>query len=269
MTARRWLRRAVTFVVHNWPLKLAAIVVATLLYAGLVASRDSSVYPGPIQVIPINPPAGAVITSDIPNVESVRYLAPSEDGRLTATDFRATIDLSNVKPDGVPVNVPVNVQPIDPRVTILEVRPSTIQVVLDQAITKIVDVIVDRGTPPAGIDIGATVVNPAQVTILGPSALVNRVVAVRASTPIDASGLDIDREVQPIPVDAAGGPVTGVTLDPRTVRVTIPVYTNKQSRTLPVNPIITGTPAAGFRIASITVSPLVVSVEGDQISSWR
>jgi len=33
---------------------------------------------------------------------------------------------------------------------------------------------------------------------------------------------------------------------------------------LPVNPIVTGTPAAGFRIGSVDVSPLVVSVEGDQ-----
>ncbi len=264
MNVRRWLRRVAALIVHNWPLKLAAVVVATLLYTGLVASRDSSVYPGPIQVTPIHQPAGTKITSDIPDVESVRYLAPTEDGRLTATDFRATIDLTGVKADAVPVNIPVNIQPIDPRVTIIEVTPPTIQVVLDKVITKIVDVVVDRGTPPAGIDVGATVVNPAQVTILGPSAAVNKVVAVRVSTPIDSSGLDIDREIQPIPVDANGEAVTGVNIEPRTVRVTIPVYTNRQSRSLPVNPIITGTPAPGFRIAAITVSPLAVSVQGDQ-----
>ena len=41
------VRRAVGVVVHNWPLKLAAIALATLLYAGLVASQDSSTFPGP------------------------------------------------------------------------------------------------------------------------------------------------------------------------------------------------------------------------------
>ncbi len=264
MIVRRWLQRAAAFVTHNWPLKLAALVVATMLYAGLVVSRDSSTYPGPIRVEWINQPSGSVITNVLRDVEQVRYLAPADAGRLTASDFRATIDLANVKPDGVPVSVQVNLQPIDPRVTIIEVRPQAIQVVLDQVISKTVDVAVDRGTPPAGLDIGTTVVDPTRVTVVGPSMAVNQVVAVRASTPIDASGLDIDREVQPVAIDAAGEVITGVNIEPRTVHVTIPIYTNKQSRTLPINPIVTGTPAAGFRIASIDVSPLVISVEGDQ-----
>ncbi len=262
---RRTLRRAAAFVVHNWPLKLAAIVVATMLYFG-VASGDSSTYPGPIRITPVNQPAGTVITNanELKDVEQVRYLAPAGAGPLTAQDFRATVDLSDVKPDGVPVNVRVDLEAIDPRVTILEVRPRTIQIVLDQLITKTVEVKVDRGTPPPGLDIGETVIDPPQVTVTGAAGLVNRVEAVRASTPIDASGLDIDREVQPVPIDASGEIVTGVEIEPRTVHVTIPIYTNKDSRTLPVNPIITGTPAAGFRIAAIETTPLTVSVEGDQ-----
>jgi len=264
INVRRYARRTVAFIVHNWPLKLAAIAVATMLYFGLVVSRDSSVYPGPIRVEPINQPSGTVITSDIRDVEQVRYLAPADAGRLTAEDFRATVDLADVKPDGVPVSVRVDVTAIDPRVTILEVTPRTIQVVLDQSIRKTVEVVVDRGTPPPGLDIGETVVDPPQVAVAGPSMAVNRVVSVRASTPIDASGLDIDREVQPVPIDASGEIVTGVELDPRTVHVTIPIFTNKESRTLPVNPMITGTPAAGFRIAAVEVTPLTVSVEGDQ-----
>ena len=263
---RRTLRRAVAFVVHNWPLKLAAIVVATMLYFGVVVSSDSSTYPGPIRITPVNQPAGTVITNanEIKDVEQVRYLAPAGAGPLTAQDFRATVDLTDVKADGVPVNVRVDIEAIDPRVTILEVRPRTIQVVLDQLITKTVEVKVDRGTPPPGLDIGETVIDPPQVSVSGAAGLVNRVVSVRASTPIDASGVDIDREVQPVPIDASGEIVTGVEIEPRTVHVTIPIYTNKDSRTLPVNPIITGTPAAGFRIAAIETTPLTVSVEGDQ-----
>jgi YbbR domain-containing protein len=106
-------------------------------------------------------------------------------------------------------------------------------------------------------------VDPAEVTVTGPSSAVNRVVGARASTVIDASGIDVDRAVEVQAVDAAGEIVTGVDIEPVTVHVTIPIFTNKQSKTLPVNPIVTGTPAAGFRIASIEVAPLVVSVEGD------
>jgi YbbR domain-containing protein len=264
MSAGRTVRRAAAFIVHNWPLKLAAIVVATLLYAGLVVSQDSNVYPGSIPVSLVNQPDRTIVTNELRNVDQIRYIAPADAGRLTAGDFRVTVDLANVKPDAIPVSVTVNVEPIDPRVTVLEVHPRTIQVVLDQLIPKVLDVTVDRGTPPPGLDVGQMVVSPPQVTVTGPSAVVNRVVAVRASVLIDTSGIHIDRDVVPEPIDASGQIVSGVNMDPRTVHITIPIYTNKQSRTLPVNVIVTGTPAAGFQVASIEVTPLVVSVEGNE-----
>ncbi len=43
----------------------------------------------------------------------------------------------------------------------------------------------------------------------------------------------------------------------------ISVGSGLQSKTLPVNPIVTGTPATGFQVESVTVSPPVVLVEGD------
>ena len=263
MNIGRSARRALAFVVHNWPLKLAALAVATLLYAGFVVSQDSNVYPGPIPVGRANQPSDTVVTNDLRDVEQIRYIAPADLGRLTAEDFRATVDLANVTPDGSPVSVRVTVVATDPRVTILDFRPQSIQVVLDQSIPKVVDVVVDRGSPPPGLDIGEETVDPASVTVTGPSVAVNRVVAARASAPIDGSGLDVDREIEVDAIDAAGEIVTGVDIEPRTVHVTIPIFTNKQSRTLPVNPVLTGTPAAGFRIASIGFEPLVVSVEGD------
>ena len=66
-----------------------------------------------------------------------------------------------------------------------------------------------------------------------------------------------------MPVDGLGDAVTPVQVEPTTARVTIPVFSDRQSRTLPVSPVVTGTPAAGFEVASVTVEPSVVTVEGD------
>jgi len=260
----RSTRRVVGFVIHNWPLKLAAIGLATLLYAGLVASQDSNTYPGPITVLPVNQPAGTVITNQWKDVEQIQYIAPADLGRLRADDFRATVDLANVKPDGNPVSLRVNVTAVDPRVTILDFRPRTIQVVLDTKVSKTVKVIVTQSEPPPNLQVGEATVTPPEVVVTGPSAAVNLVVNARVTATIDGSGVNVDRDVTPDAVDAAGEVVTGVNLDPSSVHVKIPVYTNLENRTLPVNPIVTGTPAAGFRIGSVDVSPLVVSVEGDQ-----
>lgn len=263
MNVRRALRRAVRVVVHNWPLKLAAIGLATLLYVGLVATQGSSTYPGPIPIIIVHQPAETVVTNQLRDVEQVRYVAPADVGRLTAEDFRATVDLTNVQPTGTPTNVRVSVEAIDPRVTIIDVVPRSVQVVLDQSISALVPVDVVRGPAPSGVDVGDTTYTPQKVTVLGPSTAVNKVIAVRVNVTLDPNGLDFDREVEGTPVDASGTVVTGVEVSPRTIHVTIPLFTNKQSRSVPVNPVLTGTPAPGFRVSGIDVSPLTVSVEGD------
>jgi YbbR domain-containing protein len=262
MNARRLARRVIGVFVHNWPLKVAAIVLATLLYVGLVATQASATFPGPIAVKPVNPPAGTVITNPLRPVDEVRYLAPADLGRLTADDFIATVDLSNLQPTGGPSSVPVSVIAKDPRVTILDFRPRTIQVTLDQEITAQVPVTVSRGPAPAGTAAGQTVFSPQQVTVRGASTDVRRVVGVQVDVQLD-SAIDFDREVQGTAVDASGAAVTGVVLVPRTIHVTIPLITNQQSRTVPVNAVFSGTPAPGFRVSSIQVSPITVTLQGD------
>ena len=263
MNVGRAVRRAVGAVVHNWPLKLAALVLATLLYIGLVATQDSATYPGPIRVDAINLPSGTVVTNQLKTVDEVKYVAPADLGRLTAQDFKATVDLSNVPATGTPTSVRVVVEAIDPRVTILDVVPRTIPVVLDQSITSTVPVRVNRSSAPPGVVVGETTYTPEQVSVTGPSAAVKRVVAVEVAVSLDSSGINVDQEVEGTPIDASGAAVTGVNLSPPTVHVTIPLYTNRQSKTVPINPVLNGTPAPGFRVASVDVSPLTATLEGN------
>ncbi|MCJ7711844.1 MAG: CdaR family protein, partial [Chloroflexi bacterium] len=197
MNARRTMRRLGRTIVHNWPLKLGAVVLATILYAGLVASQDSDTYVGPITVTPVNQPAGTVITNQLRDVGEVRYIAPADLGRLQAEDFRAIVDLANISPDVKPVAVPVQLTAIDPRVTILDVQPKSINVVLDELVSKAVDVTVVQAATPAGVEVGKVTVTPATVQVSGSSAAVNRVVAARVSASIDASALDVDRDIAP------------------------------------------------------------------------
>jgi YbbR domain-containing protein len=263
MRVRRLWRLLIGAIVHNWPLKLGAIVLASLLYVGFVAAQGSNTLPGPIPVFAINPPDGAIVTTQPRPLEEIRYVAPADLGHLTADDFHATVDLTNVPPTGAPTSVPVSVTAVDPRVQILDVSPRTVEVVLDTKVSAPVSVNVVRGPAPPGVEVGTTTYTPQQVTVSGPSTDVNRVVSVRVDVVFDPSGFDYDQEVAGTPVDASGEQVTGVELSPRTVHVVIPLYKNKQSRSVPVNPILSGEPAPGFRVAAIDVEPLSVTLEGD------
>ncbi len=264
MNARRIARRVAGIIIDNWPLKLGAAVLATLLYVGLVASQDSASYPGPLKVTPVNQPASTIVVNQLLDVDEIRYVAPAELGRLSAQDFRATVDLSGLQPDGNPANVRINVTAVDPRVSIVDSSPRSIPVILDRLVPKTVPVTVDMSRPPDGLTAGDVTLDPAEVTVTGPSSLVRQVVSARVGVTIDSSGVNIDREIQADPINVAGEIVTGVDLEPTLVHVTIPVYDNLKNRSVPVNPIITGSPAAGFRVAAVEVDPLVVSVEGDQ-----
>ena len=97
----------------------------------------------------------------------------------------------------------------------------------------------------------------------GPESVVAKVVAARADVLIQPTGLDVDQDAQLVPVDQLGNALRSLEVTPPTARVVIPVFSDRQSRTLPVNPIITGTPAAGFEVESVTVDPQVALVAGD------
>ena len=139
--------------------------------------------------------------------------------------------------------------------TILDSQPRSIQVVLDEVTSKLVDVDVQQAATPPDVDVGDTHLHAATGHGHGPSTAVNRVVSARVIVPLDPEGIDVDRAFEARPVDDAGDVVAGVELDPRSVHVTIPLFTNRETRTLPVSPNVTGTPAQGFRIASIESRP--------------
>ena len=112
----------------------------------------------------------------------------------------------------------------------------------------VVPVKVVHGPVPDGLTLGTTTVDPATVTVTGAATLIAQVDAVRADVTIQSTGIDVDEDAQLVPIDKLGNALSPLDVSPPTARVVIPVFSDRQSRTLPVNPIITGNPAAGFEI---------------------
>jgi YbbR domain-containing protein len=104
---------------------------------------------------------------------------------------------------------------------------------------------------------------PETVSVRGPESVVDRVVEVQANVVIEPNGLDVDRDVELIPVDEVGDRLTPIDVNPPTAHVTIAVFSDLESRPLPVTPDLSGTPAAGYEVVGIAVDPLIVTIEGD------
>jgi YbbR domain-containing protein len=260
MTARRVLR----VFTHNWPLKLAAIGLATLLYGGLVLSQTTQQFRERVPIGIENASSEVIVLSPLGSVTRIQYVAPPDLGlRIDSTTFRAVVDLSGVQPDGGPVSLRVNVQAVDQRIQVLDFEPAEIIVTVDRVGTKTVPIRADLGPIPTGLDAGEPTVDASTAVVTGPQSVVGKVTEVVAFLSIDASGIDVDQLVELTPVDANGGTLERVDVEPAQVRVRVPVFTDLRSKTLPVTPNVVGRPAAGFEVASIEVDPPVVSVEGD------
>jgi YbbR domain-containing protein len=262
------VRRIRDFLVRNWPLRLGAILLATLLYTGLVLGQNIRTWSGSIPVDALRPPANATVISEIPPVTQVRYRAALDVGVLSPNSFTANIDLSrvDVQPNGPPVTVPVNLIALQPGVTIVDYEPREVQVQLDPVDERQVPVTVTLGAVPDGVNVGPPQIDPATVDVRGGFSRVNAISEVVARVAIDASALNVDRDIELVAVDSNGNEVPNVTLDPERVRVRIAVARELANRTLPVVPVLAGDPAFGYRVSAITVEPLVVTVSGEAVT---
>ena len=257
------MRRILGRLVHTWPVTLAAVGLATLMYGGLALSQNTQNYPGDLQVQIVKQPPNTVILSTPPPVTLIRYFAPSGVPVANST-FLATVDLANLAGKTGIFSVRIDVSTPDPRIRVLSYEPNFAQIEIDKLDTRPgIPVSVVHGPVPDGLTLGTTTVDPSTVTVSGASTLVSQVESVRADVIIQTTGINVDQDVRLVPVDQLGNPVRPLEVTPPTARVTIPVFSDQKSRTLPVNPIITGNPAAGFEIESVTVDPQVVLVTGD------
>jgi len=183
---------------------------------------------------------------------------------VSGQSFRATVDLSGLTPpqDGAPLTVAVKVEALDPQIQVTGWSPTFVSVRLDPVRTRNVPVRVDRGTIPEGLAAGEPQLDVATATVRGPASVVDRVVAAVARVNVDASGVDVDQQVDLTAVDARGDRLSPVDFEPRAVRVRIEVSVAGTTRTVPIVAVLRGTPAIGYALGGIRVDPLSVVIVG-------
>jgi YbbR domain-containing protein len=256
--------RVLRAIVYNWPLKLAAIALATLLYAGLVVSQNAQSRDVGVQIQAVNQKPNTILIGGLGDIQQVRYFVTNNtDVTVSSASFVASVDLSNVVPGPLTQSVRVNVESPDPRIQVLSAVPAYVAVRLENVASKDVPVVVVPGTLPPGLQVFPPVASIQRVTVRGAKSDVDRVTAARAAVPIDASGIDINREFVLTPVDNLGEIVRGVDVEPATVNVAMRVFKDRRTATVPVRPNIAGNPANGYEVARIVIIPPVITVQGD------
>lgn len=266
----RWL-------IRNWHLKLSAVLLATALYTGLVFSGSFSEDVLQVRIDQANVSRDAFVLSGDLGLTEVRYRAAAGAAtNLSADDFVAQVDVSRydmqLAPE--PQQLQVTVRALRDGVEVISVTPSSVRVSVDRIATRTINVEVEPGPIPDGLEIGRPVASPAQVAVRGPASVVERIDRAVALVSVPASGIDINEAVTVTPVDIEGQPIGEgmLDIDPESVSVQVDVKAVETRTTVAVRPVVeSGAPAPGFALEQLSVDPALVTIVGlpEQLASVR
>lgn len=251
---------------RNWALKLGAVALATVLYTGLVFSGSFSdkTFPG-VPVTALGQPEGTYLLTQQLGTVDIRYRSATDPATtVTADSFAVTIDLATYDMSLAPQfqSLKIHVRALDDGIEVLSSTRSAVSVAIDRLDEVQIRVAVDSGEVPPGLEIGTPRLSAQRVSASGPQSLLDRVDRALGTVRIDPSGIDCCGQVDLVPVDIDGRRVESVELNPSTVRVDIEVSTVETSRTVAIRPLLTGAPARGFEVGTVTADPSVVTLRG-------
>lgn len=181
---------------------------------------------------------------------------------LTVSDFRATLDVTDLEPGEH--DVTVQVKSLDPQVGIVDVQRPQLRVTLDTLAQKEVPVQVELMDGAAfGYDPQPAVIRPLTVTVSGPASQVQQVTRARAEVYLRGAKSQVERMEAVTPVDGQNAVVTRVSAEPALVQVVVPVEQWPGRKEVAVRVKLSGRPADGYRLSSVKVDPSTVVLQGD------
>jgi YbbR domain-containing protein len=246
---------------------LIALAISILLFAYVRSEANPpeiASFEVPVDLVDV--PPGLLLPAGQPPSVRVRLSAPRDTlSGIRSTSLRAFIDLRRGY-TGIE-EYPVKVELPDPRVRLMDVVPSEIPVRLEEVIERKISVRVNRsGSVPFGYEAGPAEVDPPEVSVSGPTSLVQRIASASVDLRVEGATVNIDALYPLTLVDAQGQSLTtegrSAHLTPETVRVRVPISQQLSYKTVPLRASITGSPDPAYSIEAITVEPSTVTVVG-------
>jgi YbbR domain-containing protein len=172
---------------------------------------------------------------------------------------RAILDLTGLSAGEHTVDVQIMVA-LRPYQIVLK-NPATVIVQLESLATQTLPLTLAlSGQPAAGYQAGEATKDSTEVAISGPESIVRRAARARVLVSLGAVRESIDQSIPVQILDAQDEILRGLTINPESVQVNVPISQPSGYRDLAVKVIVQGQVAAGYRLENITVFPPVVTV---------
>jgi YbbR domain-containing protein len=191
-------------------------------------------------------------------------LAPTEQApNIVAGALRAHLDWTTVRAGEQ--TVPITVESSDPDVEALSAKPAELQVTLDRAEGKTLQV--QPRIEPAlaeGVSLQRVTISPATAAVYGAAQTLTRVSRVQVRLNARSLEVGVEREVQGelVAVDTKGDEVSEVRIFPETVQVRAALREESVTQRVNVQVRLRGSVATGYEAGTTSVQPSRVLVRG-------
>jgi YbbR domain-containing protein len=247
---------------------ILALALGVSVWVSAVSAADPNevrVYPNPIPLEVVGQDPSLVLTSEIPSSVQVTLRAPRSvwESLTTREDaIRAILDLSGLSAGEHTKEIQLTVS--ERPYQLILANPTAVTVTLESLASHTLPLVLSlSGQPAAGYQAGDATMDITEVAISGPESIARQVARARVLVNLDNVREGID-ELLPIQVvDSENIALEGLTINPETVRVNIPISQQGGFRDVAVKVIVQGQQAAGYRIENISVFPPVVTVFAD------
>ncbi len=271
-----WIRTAASRIVFALVLSFGLWV-----YVSFSENPDRSTsFEGlPVEVVGLDPGLVIVDPNGLPrqdqdNLSPVDVEVTTDQSslsRLRPQDLRAFVSLDELAPGDHQVPVQVDARVSSLRASNFATSPENLSVRLEERIIRTVPITIEvQGSLPFSFERGEPEVSlngqeVDSVTVTGPRSRVERVIGAFAVADINQLRGNYVSALDLVPRDANADPLAGVSLDPPTVRVSIPIRSVVGLKRVPVLGQLEGWPAAGYVIASISSEPSLVNISGRSV----
>lgn len=253
-----WLRK-------NWRTMLWAMLLSVAVWIAAVTAADPDEQrifgkPVPIEIVGQDP--GLVILGDIPKEVEITLRAPlSVWNRLEGQEnpIRAIVDLSGLSAGDHTIRLQVQVTESPARV--VSVSPTNFTVTLEPLASLVFPIgLTLNGQPATGYQAGNPEIEPMEVLVSGAESLVEQVERVRVIINLTGTRESINQELDVQLYSANNQLINGLSINPATVLVNIPVSQQGGYRDVAVKVIVQGQVANGYLLTDLSVFPPIITV---------
>lgn len=247
---------------RNLAAKIVAILVAVILW-GYVMNEQNPSTEGSFtaQVQLVNVPEGYKVTQGTDKVKITVRGARSLFVSNSDANFEARVDLREAKAGKAEYKVRVK---MPQGFELVDVQPGAVEVTLDPIVRRKVRADINvNGSPASGVTVAKVTQASSEVMVEGPSSAVSEVERLIGYVGLTSKNdADFALQVPLTAINADGKEVSGVTIQPATMYVTVQMARGLTKKIVTIHPASEADLPANLELVSLKPNPLQIEVAG-------